>query len=190
MIDTIKLCGNTKFLIDKFNHKKSTSVPEFASQQEKKLSDLYFNDLEEKLKRISETNVPYIIVGGHFPVLSAAEHGPTQCLVDKLMPLLHKYNVSVYFSGHDHNLQHISYNYMNTQVEYIVAGANSIIKSSNKNYNLIPKDSLKFKWPNRRELIYGGFLLVEVNNQKMILNFMKADGTNLYQKSILPRKIS
>ena len=42
---------------------------------------------------------------GHFPVLSVAEHGPTQCLLDLLDPLLVKYKVTAYFCGHDHNLQ-------------------------------------------------------------------------------------
>uniref|UniRef100_A0A915HWB4 Calcineurin-like phosphoesterase domain-containing protein n=1 Tax=Romanomermis culicivorax TaxID=13658 RepID=A0A915HWB4_ROMCU len=47
----------------------------------------------------------YLFIAGHYPVYSTADHGPTQCLIDKLNPLMQKYNVTAYLSGHDHNLQ-------------------------------------------------------------------------------------
>ena len=47
----------------------------------------------------------YIIMGGHHPILSAGAHGNNPCLIAKLKPLMQKYGVTAYFSGHDHNLQ-------------------------------------------------------------------------------------
>ena len=54
-------------------------------------------------------------------VWSIAEHGPTKILVQRLRPLLMKYNVTAYFCGHDHNAQHIHEE--NSSVEYFVTGA-------------------------------------------------------------------
>ena len=54
-------------------------------------------------------------------VWSVAEHGPTQLLVDRLRPMLVKYNVTAYICGHDHNMQHIQEN--NHFVEYFLIGA-------------------------------------------------------------------
>ena len=59
--------------------------------------------IEEELK--ASDGYDYLLVGGHFPIWSIAEHGPTQTLVDRLKPLLEKYRVSAYINGHDHNLQ-------------------------------------------------------------------------------------
>lgn len=47
----------------------------------------------------------YILIGGHFPVYSAGVHGNTQCLIDKLKPILEEYEVTAFLAGHDHNNQ-------------------------------------------------------------------------------------
>lgn len=48
----------------------------------------------------------YLIVTGHYPVYSAGSAGPSiPCLYNKLDPLLKKYKVQAYISGHDHDLQ-------------------------------------------------------------------------------------
>ena len=61
-------------------------------------------------------------------VWSVGHHGPTDILVEKLNPLLLKYQVAAYFSGHDHDMQHIN----DSNVQYILSGAGHLVESSQK----------------------------------------------------------
>ncbi|CAF4393916.1 unnamed protein product, partial [Rotaria sordida] len=89
---------------------------------------------------------PYLIVSGHFPVYSVAEHGPTKCLVDRLRPLLHQYRATAYLCGHDHNLQHLADDLDGTHMNYFVVGAADIAENNNNHADDVPVDSLKYYW--------------------------------------------
>jgi len=54
-------------------------------------------------------------------VWSVANHGPSEVLVECLRPLLIEYNVTAYFCGHDHTMQHLHEE--DSSVEYFVNGA-------------------------------------------------------------------
>ena len=183
MLDTVLMCGNTSHDGD------DTSQPEYYSSKEEYFSQFYFLAVENELKKLSESGVKYIIVAGHYPVWSVAEHGPTKCLVERLRTLLHKYKISAYFSGHDHNLQHISHEYMEHQVEYIISGASDFVSNSTVHINDIPIDSLKFHWPGKKNLMFfsGGFILVKANQLNMTITFFESNGNELYQNVIYPR---
>lgn len=183
MIDTILLCGNSGF---DWEYDKQ---PRFKSVREKVLSNAYLEAIEQELRRVSSTNVPYIIVAGHFPVWSVAEHGPTQCLLNALRPLLHKYQVSAYFCGHDHNLQYISDTFLNHKVDYIVSGAGNFVENSTAHISDVPSDSLKYFWAENVGLINGGFMLTQTTSQNMTLTFYESNGKALYQNVIYPRKV-
>jgi hypothetical protein len=61
------------------------------------------------------------LVFGHHPVLSGGKtHGSTPELIERFRPLFEKYHVQVYFSGHDHDLQHLKEK--GGSVDYIVTG--------------------------------------------------------------------
>jgi tartrate-resistant acid phosphatase type 5 len=204
MVDSIRLCGNTMTSLTDAGNVPSFSKAPSSFTNAASMAALYFQDLENQLKAISASGVPYIIVGSHFPIFSVAEHGSTQCLIDKLMPLLHKYKVSLYLSGHDHNLQHISYTYLNSTVEYMVVGANALNSNSQANIKSVPANSLKFQWPTSgnivsnlvNEALIGGFLGITASPLSMTVNFIKAarpslfssqSFTVLYTKTVLPR---
>jgi tartrate-resistant acid phosphatase type 5 len=65
-----------------------------------------------------------------YTVWSVGHHGPTHILdlVEKLNPMLLKYKVAVYFSGHDHDMQHLN----DSGVQYFLSGAGHLVESSQK----------------------------------------------------------
>lgn len=93
-------------------HEVDFFVPDGVADQEQ------LDIIEGWLQR---TNSTWTIVMGHFPCYSATveEHGDTPSLIENLVPLLTKYKVDVYFSGHDHVLQHIQ----KGGVSYLGSGA-------------------------------------------------------------------
>ncbi|XP_076825505.1 tartrate-resistant acid phosphatase type 5-like [Clavelina lepadiformis] len=172
MIDTVTLCGNTLSDSDE-------GQPSGIFDQRLASDQLAF--IEDSIK---DNKNHYVLVAGHFPVWSVAEHGPTQCLVEKLKPLLEKYGVSAYFSGHDHNLQHIRES--GSPVEYFVSGAVDIVNPSMKHESDIPANSLQFHWASVLGL--AGFATVEATTENMVVKFHSATGATLYKYSIPPRK--
>jgi tartrate-resistant acid phosphatase type 5 len=181
MIDTVIMCGNSPY--------SGVGAPKYASIEAHLLADDYFKDFEIRLAEIAATQVPYILVAGHFPVWSIAEHGPTDCLVQKLRPLLHKYGVSAYFSGHDHNIQHIQDTYLGQSVAYVVSGCSNFVDTSTVHNTSIPAKSLKFHWAEGDAVINGAFVIAQATRQNITMTFMETNGKSLYQTVIYPRKL-
>ena len=177
VVDTIKMCGNTD--PDNILVINPTIIKEG--------NDTYFTDLESRLAAAAASSVPYIMVAGHFPVWSIASHGPNQCLVNKLRPLLHKYNVSAYFCGHDHDVQHIRDTYLGHTVDYVVSGSGTFSDSSTEHAKDVPANSLLFNWSDFWKVFNGAFLRVDVNTNSMTLNYYKTNGDLLYKTTVKPR---
>lgn len=55
-----------------------------------------------------------------------AEHGDTEQLKERLAPLLKKYGVQAYLNGHDHTLQHISWQ----GIEYFTSGHGTYVAAT------------------------------------------------------------
>lgn len=182
MLDTILMCGNSGF------DWELDQSPRFRSYEHELAANDYFVWLEDEL--IASESYPYVIVAGHFPVWSIAEHGPTKCLVDKLRPLLHKYQVSAYMCGHDHNLQHIQDTAFNQTVDYLLSGASNFVDNSTAHIKSLPDSaSLKFHWADSKFMANGGFGLTKINNQNMTFTFYETTGKELYQTVIYPRNV-
>lgn len=73
--------------------------------------------------RLSTSKALWKLVVGHHPVLN--NHWPdTPELVSSLKPILDRFGVQAYFSGHEHMLQHLHENA--TPTHYIVSGGGSL----------------------------------------------------------------
>jgi hypothetical protein len=100
-------------------------TPPFVSDYYRKegFPDIVKQDTAAQLawlrRTLAESHEQWKLVFGHHPVYSYGKvHGNTPELVDRLKPLLEKYHAQIYFSGHDHDLQHLR----NGPVDYIVTG--------------------------------------------------------------------
>eukprot|EP00794_Sanderia_malayensis_P019173 gene19173-21094_t len=134
--------------------------------------------IENELK---SSKSDYIIVGGHHPVLSAGSHGNNPCLLAKLRPMMEKHGVTAYFSGHDHNLQHIKD--PKSSVNYFVSGSGNFFNGWSNNRGKLPQGSLKFF-----EGEIGGFAVADLSRDDMTLKFFSDQGRDIYTTQIRPRQ--
>lgn len=101
------------------------------------------------------------LVAAHLPIYSYdAKHGPTPHLKETLLPLLKKYKVDLYLSGHAHNLQLIA---REAGPVYVVAGG-----GGSSLYKLLPDKT--------GALVYGqeqlGFVKIRATATWMNIRFV------------------
>ncbi|KAJ8404152.1 hypothetical protein AAFF_G00339250 [Aldrovandia affinis] len=168
MVDTVLLCGNTDDHADERPRGPANAAA--AGRQLRWLQG-----------RMEAARADFLLVAGHYPVWSVAEHGPTDCLLEKLHPLLVKHKATAYLCGHDHNLQYLE----ELGVGYVVSGAGNFMENSTRHRNHVPRGSLKFFSGQLSTL--GGFVHVEVTEEQMVITFIQARGTSLY-RTALPRR--
>lgn len=80
----------------------------------------------EKMLAASRNSSDWLLVAGHYPIYSAGDHGDNDELSSYLQPLLVKYKVDAYFSGHDHISEHLKITASQHDIHYFVAGAGSM----------------------------------------------------------------
>ena len=74
-------------------------------------------------RRLSASSARVKLLVGHHPTRSNGDHGDNLDLVEHLEPLLNEHGVKVYFSGHDHDLEHLKTEDMG--FHQVVSGAGS-----------------------------------------------------------------
>ncbi|XP_059863803.1 tartrate-resistant acid phosphatase type 5 [Delphinus delphis] len=169
MLDTVTLCGNSD---------------DFASQQPERPRNLAMarTQLAWIKKQLAAAKEDYVLVAGHYPVWSIAEHGPTHCLVKQLLPLLTTHKVTAYLCGHDHNLQYLQ---DENGVGFVLSGAGNFMDPSKKHLRKVPNGYLRFHYGAENSL--GGFAYVEISPKEMSITYIEASGKSLF-KTKLPRQ--
>uniref|UniRef100_A0A4W3H4Z4 Tartrate-resistant acid phosphatase type 5 n=1 Tax=Callorhinchus milii TaxID=7868 RepID=A0A4W3H4Z4_CALMI len=169
MIDTILICGNTYDA----KQPKGAEKPEMAQRH-----------LQWIQQKLGNSKSDYLVVAGHYPVWSIGDHGPTHCLVEHLRPLLKKYNVTVYISGHDHSLQFIR---EDEGIAYVISGTGTFIDKSTEHQEKVPKDWLHFSNSNCSTL--GGFVSIKITADNMLISYNQPHGMMVFQTELPKRKL-
>jgi 3',5'-cyclic AMP phosphodiesterase CpdA len=79
---------------------------------------------------------PFLAAVAHHPLYSNGMHGDTKSLISAWDGLLREHGVHFYFSGHDHDLQHLEFE--GHPVSFVVSGAGGAIAREQKLLNRGP----------------------------------------------------
>uniref|UniRef100_UPI00358EB3FD tartrate-resistant acid phosphatase type 5 isoform X2 n=1 Tax=Myxine glutinosa TaxID=7769 RepID=UPI00358EB3FD len=172
-LDTVMLCGLPKGGGD------GGGQPIGACDLQSSKSQLQW--LEEQL---AHSNATYLLVAGHYPVWSVAEHGPTKCLLSLLRPLLIRYQVTAYLSGHDHCLQYLQE--PGLSVGYVISGAGTFMNPSLEHVADVPPGSLRFHFSDIEGL--GGFVYATATVQNLTFFYIDGRGKSLFSVTLPPRR--
>lgn len=80
---------------------------------------------------LKESKMKIKIVNGHYPMFSNGNYRDNLQLIKILYPLFKKYNVKVYFAGHDHTFQHLIRTYSKYEVHQFILGSSSEVRQHN-----------------------------------------------------------
>ena len=150
---------------------------------DRELADDQWKWINDTLK---SSTADWLLVAGHYPVYSIAEHGPTRILIDKLNPMLRKNKVTAYLCGHDHNMQHL----YELGIDYFVIGAGHFVDSSKAHKNDVPSGSLKFFYGEKNSWSDGAFASFTVSSKNLTMTYINVKKQSIYKVTkMTPRNV-
>ncbi len=146
---------------------------EFTKKEEKWLIDqLESIPQEDTVIVISHC---YILGSGYWDEMAQRNWGDIPDVVDRLCPILEKYNVDLSMSGHNHFFEHLT----KDSVDYAILGA----MGGKLDEDLIYSSPYS-KWINNTDF---GWLDLKIYNSYMDLTFLNQYGESIYKTSIRTR---
>jgi tartrate-resistant acid phosphatase type 5 len=123
---------------------------------------------------LAASKAQWKIVIGHHPIYSGGGHGDTHELIEHILPLLQKHGAQAYFSGHDHDLQHL----MAGDINLFVSGAGSQVRPTRKTiHTKFGKSS-------------SGITAVSLGADAMDIRMIDNNGSLLYTTRVLRNSVS
>jgi predicted MPP superfamily phosphohydrolase len=122
---------------------------------------------------LSHSYAHWKIVIGHHPIYSSVEkRGNTGELIDQVLPLLEKYNVQIYFCGHEHFMQYL----VDGSVNSFICGSAALTRPASS------REDVKFGSDT------PGFLSVTVTYNIAQVNFINDKGICIYSAIVDHKK--
>jgi acid phosphatase len=121
-------------------------------------------------KALSESKAKWKIVVGHHMIRSHGVYGDQKFMMKKLKPILDRYSVDMYMSGHDHDLQLIKH--PDDKFFQAISGAGGGSRDTSWGTNTI------FSATN------GGFMGLTVAKEMLYLEFFDKHGENQFAHAI------
>ena len=139
-------------------------------------------------ERLEASHADYLLVGGHYPVYSACSHGPTQTLIERLVPLLEQHNAH-YVSGHDHCMVH----YEQGPTQHILTGMGDecCYEATNLDNPSNHQNNATLKWlvsAENKDLYQakGGFTSFRATKNHLMIQYHDQDGNVLHVADPVP----
>jgi len=178
MLDSVLLCGQPKR--SRYGQRETTASWRWAEEA------------------LLGSTADYLIVASHFPVHSPSSHGPTDCLLRRLKPLLERSHASIYLSGHDHALFHIGAALPHQSLagsaspptQFHGVGAGFALSRSARHLHTVPAGQLRFfrrASGKLKKLFEGGFAGVSVSAEGLTVTHYDERGQRLHRHTTVPR---
>ncbi|KAG2387054.1 hypothetical protein C9374_002089 [Naegleria lovaniensis] len=163
-------------LEDKIDSGRTDQIPYFINSERRKMTmDLQSNDENQQPNdgpdpnhshsSFSLTNIPlWKIAIGHHPLYSASSHGDSDDLVDRLLPFFKRTGISLYFSGHDHNLQYLKL--PDNSLHQFISGAGSAVR-----FDVVPHHPYLQSFQQE-----SGFMYVRLSKDLLDVSFVSLEG--------------